>query len=216
MPEIIRVVSDTLQAQIRRLFPAQRGFGDDLQATNLITPVVVLENAGQVPEEGAALPVQLQEAYAPGSTGQLTLTGQGSDRTNPSAGFWKLDIELYLVPNGVAENIIELRLESTAGIIRLTDYISVQSNQTASDTFIVSRKTVYVFVPQTIANTFILAQAAGGTCAANVFYRKVANLDGTPINPSGFLPSHRFSSGTPAPEELKTPARAKARRRKKK
>ena len=42
MAEIIRITSEALQATIRRLLPSQTGFGDDLQATNLITPIIDL------------------------------------------------------------------------------------------------------------------------------------------------------------------------------
>ena len=50
--EITPITSEALQAVIRRLLPSQRGFGDDLQATNLITPIIDLTPTA----EGSSIP----------------------------------------------------------------------------------------------------------------------------------------------------------------
>ena len=55
VPEIITVNSEALQTQIRDLLPSQAGFGSELQATNVITPIIDLTSAA----EGSGLPVDL-------------------------------------------------------------------------------------------------------------------------------------------------------------
>lgn len=62
-PEIITVNSETLQTQIRDLLPSQNGFGSELQATNVITPIIDLTRAA----EGSTVPEILQTALAFGS-----------------------------------------------------------------------------------------------------------------------------------------------------
>ena len=45
VPEIITVNSEALQTQIRDLLPSQNGFGSELQASNVITPIIDLTAA---------------------------------------------------------------------------------------------------------------------------------------------------------------------------
>ena len=42
VPEIITVNSEALQTTIRDLLPSQNGFGSELQASNVITPIIDL------------------------------------------------------------------------------------------------------------------------------------------------------------------------------
>lgn len=58
MPEITTVTSERLQATIRRLLPSQRGFGTDLEAQNVIVPIVDLTATA----EGSDLREDLQTA----------------------------------------------------------------------------------------------------------------------------------------------------------
>ena len=63
VPEIITVNSEELQTLIRDLLPSQNGFGSELQATNVITPIIDLTATA----EGSALRSDLQTAIAFGS-----------------------------------------------------------------------------------------------------------------------------------------------------
>ena len=63
VPEIITVNSEDLQTQIRDLLPSQNGFGSELQATNVITPIIDLTAAA----EGSGIRSDLQTAIAYGS-----------------------------------------------------------------------------------------------------------------------------------------------------
>ena len=62
-PEIITVNSQALEDQIRDLLPSQAGFGSELQASNVITPIIDLTAAA----EGSGLSSDLQQAIAFGS-----------------------------------------------------------------------------------------------------------------------------------------------------
>ena len=62
-PEIITVNSEALETQIRDLLPSQNGFGSELQASNVITPIIDLTAAA----EGSGLATDLARAIAFGS-----------------------------------------------------------------------------------------------------------------------------------------------------
>ena len=62
-PEIITMNREVLQSQIRDVLPSQNGFGSELQASNVITPIIDLTAAA----EGSGLPVSLHQAIAFGS-----------------------------------------------------------------------------------------------------------------------------------------------------
>ena len=71
VPEIITVNSEELQTQIRDLLPSQNGFGSELQATNVITPIIDLTRAA----EGSQLDYELQSAISFGSQSAFSISG---------------------------------------------------------------------------------------------------------------------------------------------
>ena len=60
VPEIITVNSEALQTTIRDLLPSQNGFGSELQASNLIMPIIDLTATA----EGSVLRQDLQTAFS--------------------------------------------------------------------------------------------------------------------------------------------------------
>jgi|TARA_E500000178_G_C16735249_1_gene623424 hypothetical protein len=58
MAQIINITSEALQATIRRLLPSQQGFGEDLQASNVILPTIDVTPTA----EGSILRSDLQTA----------------------------------------------------------------------------------------------------------------------------------------------------------
>ena len=86
VPEIITVNSETLQTQIRDLLPSQNGFGSELQASNVITPIIDLTAAA----EGSGLPFDLQEAIAFGSQTSFSQVGAGTTTIANSTGFYRV------------------------------------------------------------------------------------------------------------------------------
>ena len=63
MAQITSITSEALQATIRRLLPSQQGFGEDLQATNVITPIIDLTPSA----EGSEIRADLQRSFSFGS-----------------------------------------------------------------------------------------------------------------------------------------------------
>ena len=85
VPEIITVNSEALQTTIRDLLPSQNGFGSELQASNVITPIIDLTTSAG----GSTLPRDLQTALAFGSQTTFDVTNGSSTIAN-SPGFYRV------------------------------------------------------------------------------------------------------------------------------
>lgn len=83
MPQLITITSEAIQAQIRRLLPSQQGFGIDMEASSVITPVIDITPAA----EGSQLPIQLQQAVSASVTEHSNSGGVLDIITEP--GFWR-------------------------------------------------------------------------------------------------------------------------------
>jgi len=173
-PEIITVNSEVLEAQIRDLLPSQSGFGSELQASNVITPIIDLTAAA----EGSGLPTGLQNALAFGS--QTAFEANNSTVVVANApGF-------YRIYAGVQKTA------TTAG--------TVQCNFTMTDGL--SVKTIWgletpAFINATdaVVVDFIVFLAAGESISAvtdnaDAFIkgsvRQVATGNGTLVDPNGY------------------------------
>ena len=96
MPQITSITSEALQATIRRLLPSQQGFGDDLQATNLITPIIDLTPSA----EGSEFRQDLQTATSFNSqTSQSTFNTTDTVLSTP--GFWYVKVTFSNGSNSV-------------------------------------------------------------------------------------------------------------------
>lgn len=174
MAEIREVVSESLQATIRRLLPSQKGFSEDLQATNVITPVIDLTPTA----EGSALPYQLSTAHALGSNTSFEVNATAATIIN-TTGFYRVF--------GTAQ----LGVSSTAARVGRFDI----SDGTTT-------KIIYLFKSNTGINgevimesfDFVVYLRAGETFNANnganvLFtgsYRQIADVYGNIVNPGGF------------------------------
>jgi hypothetical protein len=173
MPEVIRITSESIQAAIRRLLPSQVGFGDDMQATNLITPIIDLTPSS----EGSSLPVTMQQAIGFGNT--AVSSTNSTDTLINTAGFYRIvgtiiimvpasqnkDVKITITDGATTKNLFRARVVATNGVASSTvpiDFI----------TFVALGETVAV---TTDSNT---------TC--NVSIRQVATPTGTLVNPTGF------------------------------
>lgn len=176
MAQITSVTSESLQAKIRELLPSQQGFGEDLQAQNVIVPVIDLTAAA----EGSSTPQYLQTALAFGSQTAFSASNSTAVIAN-SPGF-------YRIFAGVSKTA------SSGG--------TIGASFTMTDGL--STKTIWALETGAIANTadslvldFTVFLAAGdsiscGTNNAACFIkgsvRQVADVNGTLVNPSGFTP----------------------------
>jgi len=95
LAEIVPVTSEALEAQIRNLLPSQRGFGEDLQASNVITPIIDLTRTA----EGSTVGVELQQAINFAGSTVVNVTSGTSADVATSPGFYRLTVSIQLDPN---------------------------------------------------------------------------------------------------------------------
>ena len=175
MPEITRVTSEQLQATIRRLLPSQQGFGSDLEATNLITPIIDLTPTA----EGSEARADLQTALAFGSQTSTTVNNTSTNLIT-SPGFYRVfgtsqvysnsstneAAELNLIANSVTKTLYRHRMLSSPNA-----FGTVQS---------------YDFVVFMRPADALQANATGAAVVLDVTTRQIATVTGQLVNPSGF------------------------------
>lgn len=164
MAQIIRITSEALQATIRRLLPSQQGFGEDLLASNVVTPIIDLTPTA----EGSQLASYLQvargfdqsKAQANGTTTTVTTT----------AGFYLCD---FIINSGTGTGVIELNDGSTTKELDI-----VPAARTSIGDYV-------VFVPT--GYTFQIRSNALGTIFT-CYSRQIADVNGELNQPFGFSP----------------------------
>ena len=176
MAEIIRVTSEALQATVRRLLPSQQGFGDDLQATNLITPIIDLTPTA----EGSALPDYLQRAinYVDANTFFINNTTTTVINT---PGFWQINGSVsHNINAGVSDFTVGLNDGTT---IKYLLNFSEVSPSTAQEIFM-----TYIELPVILVRTGDTLEITAGA-ATNVTgsCRQIADLQGNLNDPTGYV-----------------------------
>lgn len=175
VPEIITVNSEELQTQIRDLLPSQAGFGSELQATNVITPIIDLTRTA----EGSGLPAYLQTALAFGSQTAFKVSGTSSVILN-SPGFYRVYGTISIRPaSGVA---IDGGFDMSDGLSTKTIFELVAgTNLNEADT-----NTQYDFVVFLRPGDSLTAVSSNGQCTNTGTTRQVATGDGTLVQPNGY------------------------------
>lgn len=175
MAEIVPVTSEALEAQVRNLLPSQRGFGEDLQASNVITPIIDLTPSA----EGSILGVSLQQSLAFGSNTQFNVVNQTTTLTS-TTGFWRV--------TGVST--IEQDASTRSNGINITDGLAVKAlwqhlvpGSASADSFSSVHFDIIMFVRP---GDSITATASSTLARMDGSLRQVADINGNLINPSGF------------------------------
>lgn len=177
MAEIVPVVSEALEAKVRNVLPSQRGFGEDLQASNVIVPIVDLSAAA----EGTTTPTFMQTAWD-FSTGHTSISNTTSTLIT-TTGFWKVDAAVSF--NFSASGTQTASIQLTDGLTTKIIYeINAQGNTSAS-THAVNQDQFYVFLR---AGDSLTATTNSSDVKLDVVYRQVATVNGTLVNPLGFTP----------------------------
>lgn len=177
VPEITSVTSESLQSEIRRLLPSQRGFTADLQATNVIVPIVDLTRAA----EGSAVPQQLQEAQAFGSQTSFRCNNNTVTIVN-SAGFYKIQGIVTFYQTSVQLDLtIDLSDGATSKTIYEFDNLGV-SNQSIIST---TNLDFTVFLRSGDSLTATSSNSLGLFSGSS---RQIADVNGSLVNPIGFSP----------------------------
>ena len=176
MAQIIRITSEALQNTIRRLLPSQQGFGEDLQASNVIQPIIDLTPSA----EGSEVRQDLQTALSFDS--QTTIPPTGSSDVITTTGFYRV----FGVANCRADTSTDRR-------------VSFLLNDGSSDKEIWSLRLAAGNndnVPFSLEFDFVVFLNAGEkmrsvvTADASVrgSTRQIATVNGELVNPAGFTP----------------------------
>lgn len=173
-PEIITVNSEALQAQIRDLLPSQRGFGSELQASNVITPIIDLTAAA----EGSGLPSYLQQAIAFGSQTEFDLISATATLLS-SPGFYRIIAGLSVQAGGGTAQEITFQMTDGASTKNVYRYGSFGSGGSGV------MSTNVDFIVFLSAGDSLLC-VSDGQCRASGSTRQLATGDGTLVQPSGF------------------------------
>lgn len=170
MAEIVPVVSEALEAQVRELLPSQRGFGEDLQASNVIFPVIDLTAAAQ----GTTVPQYQQQAIAFGSQTAFLITNATSTIVN-TPGFYRIFGVSSI--RGTVNTSTNFKMSDGLSTKMIWNQ-SLGGNGSLEFDFIVFLRAGDSLSGETASvNSFLIGSS-----------RQVADVNGNPVNPVGFTP----------------------------
>ena len=175
-PEIITVNSEELQATIRDLLPSQSGFGSELQASNVITPIIDLTATA----EGSLLRSDLQTALAFGSQTAFNVINTSAVLAN-SPGFYRIFAQATAISTGSAAGLATFTM--TDGVSVKTVYsiaLRVSANSNTAVTPLLDF-TVWLAAGESIS---AVSSDASVTLAGST--RQIANSGGELVPPNGF------------------------------
>lgn len=175
MAQIRSIVSETLEAQIRNLLPSQDGFTEDLQAQNVIVPVIDLTAAAS----GTNVPQYQQQAWD-FSTGNATVANTTSTLIS-TPGFWLVDLNWSAFVGTPRTASIQI----DSGIATKKVWEITSPNLSTSNVLQVAEGKFTVFLR---SGDSLTATTNSTTSILNVWYRQVADINGTIVNPLGFTP----------------------------
>jgi len=169
MAQITNITSEALQATIRRLLPSQQGFGEDLQATNVVTPIIDLTPTA----EGSQLVNDLARALAFGS--QTAFNANNNTVTVANVpGFYRVVAAATTIANKGA------RLQITDGS---TTKVVWGLEGTTTSTALTANVDLTFFI-DTGESVTATTSDVGAFLRGSV--RQVADRYGNIVNPSGF------------------------------
>ena len=175
-PEIITVNSEALQSQIRDLLPSQNGFGSELQASNVITPIIDLTAAA----EGTGLRPDLQTAIAFGSQTAFDVNNTTTVLAN-SPGWYRVTATLCL--EALASVTQNPHLSMTDGL-SVKKVWGVEWPDRQVEFYIDSKIVDLVFFLGTGVSLSAVSDSANNSWIGSI--RQIADSNGNLINPVGF------------------------------
>jgi hypothetical protein len=176
MPQIIPVVSEALQATIRRLLPSQNGFGEDLQAQNVIVPIVDLTPSA----EGSALSVDLARSLAFDSQTIFSVENASTVVAN-TPGF-------YRIIGTCAGKTISTG--TAAANIQMSDGLSTKNVWGANFRTTTTQNTIIIDLDLTVflsAGDSVTIISPSTEISFKGSIRQVATVTGETVNPAGFV-----------------------------
>jgi len=169
-----RVTSEALEKKFRDVFPAQGGaeLVQDLYASGVVQPVIDFSSVA----EGSVLAPNLQTAWD-FSTGSDSVTNTTSTLIT-NTGFWKVDLTLSFGAGTNAFGRVFIDDGSTTKNIW-----ALTATGVASDAQVTTDGDFVVFLR---AGDSLKAQTNNASVVMDVWYRQIADVNGTLVNPLGF------------------------------
>ncbi len=177
MPEITTITSESLQAEVRRLLPSQRGFGTDLEAQNVIVPIVDLTATA----EGSALRQDLQKAASFDNLVSVFRSNAGTSTVVNTPGFWAYQFTANL-PSSSSAGTFQAKFRLVSGLTQknLHVIVNVPGSSGLNDFESVSG----VFFLNAGESADINVIGTGTSVGAQAW--PIADVNGNFINPAGF------------------------------
>ena len=174
-PEIITVNSERLQTQIRDLLPSQNGFGSELQASNVILPIIDLTATA----EGSGLPSYLQQALAFGSVTAFSVANNTTTILN-QAGFFRIFGDITGINSNSGTGIARIRISdgSTTKVLKEILYLNNSDLEQACYQ--------YDFTVFLRAGDSVDCVSNNANIGITGVTRQVATGEGSLVNPNGF------------------------------
>jgi len=172
--ETTRITSEALQASIRSLLPSQVGFGDDLHATNLITPIIDLTAVA----ESSGLSAELQQSINFGGATAFQATGSTVTLAN-TAGFYKIDGTCVMITPSSSTKDVSVTMTdgaTTKNVWRMTT-----GNGTGNTNCAVPVELIFF-----VAIGVTLAVTASSNTQFSGSIRQIADVSGNLSLPVGF------------------------------
>ncbi len=174
MAQIKSITSEALEATVRNLLPSQQGFGEDLQAQNVIVPIIDLTPTA----EGSQLREYLQRAIS--FTDNTYFSSRNStDNLANSPGFWQIVGTAHTFVDATTDGVFSFQVNNGLAFNTLWQgFHRPQSPDTA--TAVPFDLIVFLDTGETLqASTSTNASLRGS-------YRQVADRYGNIVNPTGF------------------------------
>lgn len=175
MAQLINITSEALQATIRRLLPSQQGFGEDLQASNVITPIIDLTPTA----EGSEVRADLQTALAFGSQTAFGVSNANTTIVN-TTGFYRVFATINARTLTGAGQEANFNLSDGVSTKKILIATYPATNTESHDTEIVD------FVVFLAAGETLQAQTSNTATSIEGSTRQIADVNGNLVNPSGF------------------------------
>lgn len=176
-----RVTSEALEAKFRQVFPSQGGaeLVQDLFASGVIQPVVDFSTVA----EGSVLPQNLQTAWD-FATGHNLVTSATPVNVITNPGFWLVDLNYVGVIAITAATPGDTNVHLWDGsTIKPVWQTNVRINASAVFNAVESEQ----FVVYLRAGDALRAKVRTATDdQLNIWYRQIADVNGTLVNPLGF------------------------------
>ena len=175
MPQITPITSESLQAKIRQLLPSQIGFGEDLQAQNVIVPIVDLTQTAQ----GSTLPQNLQQALNFG--GATDFRANNSTETVANVGgFWRI-FACACMRQKPSFNVNNKSVKHDGASDKI---LWQQTLENSSDVLFLSNNVDFIVFLRSTDTLSVTSNSDSAFFTGSV--RQVADITGNLVNPTGF------------------------------